>query len=302
MKTSDTDTYRKLPQFVRDLLSSAPARGDGLNNWLFRIARVLHAFRRRDEIVHLLAAATAGEALKPGEIERAVERSAAVAWQPGLLPGRLSRSAWPNVNVEQREAVTASGLGLVDLWEASPVRFDGGANHTEEIIDALFPTNPLLCVGTDARTFHTRARETWRGALADKQFIVPSAMSAREGLTQDGRSSEHCLANTGDRQFLVVEQDCGDVDAQAAVLLHLASRAPLALAVYSGGKSIHGWFTAVGQPDERLLAFMRYAVSLGADRATWTRSQFVRMPDGTRCDGTRQTVYFFNPAVIRCPQ
>jgi hypothetical protein len=48
-----------------------------------------------------------------------------------------------------------------------------------------------------------------------------------------------------------------------------------------------------------LESFMRYAVMLGADRATWTRSQFVRMPDGTRDNGNRQTVYFFNPAVIR---
>ena len=44
---------------------------------------------------------------------------------------------------------------------------------------------------------------------------------------------------------------------------------------------------------------MRYAVSLGADRATWTRSQFVRMPDGTRDNGKRQTVYFFNPEVLK---
>lgn len=56
---------------------------------------------------------------------------------------------------------------------------------------------------------------------------------------------------------------------------------------------------AAGQPEERLRRFMRYAVALGADRATWTRSQFVRMPDGTRDNGERQTVYFFNPEVIR---
>ncbi len=60
-----------------------------------------------------------------------------------------------------------------------------------------------------------------------------------------------------------------------------------------------GWFWAAGQPEERLRRFMGYAVSLGADSATWTRSQFVRMPDGTRDNGQRQTVYFFNPDVIR---
>jgi len=56
---------------------------------------------------------------------------------------------------------------------------------------------------------------------------------------------------------------------------------------------------ATGQPEERLHRFMRYAVSLGADRATWTRSQFVRMPDGTRDNCKAQTVYFFNPEVCR---
>jgi hypothetical protein len=44
---------------------------------------------------------------------------------------------------------------------------------------------------------------------------------------------------------------------------------------------------------------MQYAVSLGADRATWTRSQFVRMPDGARGNGERQTVFFFNPGVLK---
>ena len=51
-----------------------------------------------------------------------------------------------------------------------------------------------------------------------------------------------------------------------------------------------------------LLRFFRYAVSLGADRATWTRCQLVRMPDGTRRkDGVkkRQAVFVLcTPAVL----
>ena len=81
--------------------------------------------------------------------------------------------------------------------------------------------------------------------------------------------------------------------------MHLAERAPLALAVHSGSKSLHGWFYCVGQSEERLRDFMRYAVMLGADPATWTRCQFVRMPDGMRDNGKRQTVYFFNPEVVK---
>jgi len=290
-----------LPQFVRDLLASPPRRGEGLNNWLFRVARVLHPFRDGPDITQALRAATAGEPVKPGEIERAVERSEACAWNPEdpVEASRL-RATWPGLNVERREAVIASKLGLVDLWEASPIWFDDNDPHAEEIIDALFPDNPWLCIGKSFREFATRRREAWRGRLAGLQLIVPSPMTGRTGSTQDGRESEHTLENTGPRRFLVIEQDAGTDDEQAAVLLHLAERrAPLALAVHSGSKSIHGWFACAGVAEDRLREFMRYAVTLGADGATWTRSQFVRMPDGRRDNGKRQAVYFFNPEVIQ---
>jgi len=288
-----------LPRFVRDLLASPPKRGEGLHNWLFRVARVLHPYRASGEIVQLLAAITAGEPIKACEIESAVKNSAGFAWKPGQSVAVTRAPAWPHVNAEQRESVTATGLGLVDLWEASPVRFTDDESHAEEIIDRLFPDNPLLCIGKSNSQFATRQRESWRGRLEDMSLIVPSPMSARTGHTQEGKESEHTLENTGARRFLVIEQDSGNSDEQSAVLLHLAARAPLAIAVHSGSKSIHGWFYAAGQSEERLRVFMCYAVSLGADPATWTRSQFVRLPGGTREDSNPQVVYFFNPKILK---
>ncbi len=289
-----------LPRFVRDLLASPPRRGEGLNFWFYRAARVLHPYRAPAEIVELLRAVTAGELIKGGEIERAVEQSAATAWKPGQAPQNTAQtSAWPKVNAEQREAVIASGFGLVDLWETSPVRFANRESHTEEIIDVTFSGDPLLCAGLRNCDFATRSREEWRGKLSTLQLIVPNPMTARSGCTQDNKESAHALSITGPRRFLVIEQDGGTIDEQAAVLLHLAERAPLAIAVHSGSKSIHGWFYCAGQPEGRLQRFMQYAVSLGADRATWTRSQFVRMPDGTRDNGERQTTYFYNPGAVK---
>jgi hypothetical protein len=289
-----------LPQFVRDLVASPPRRGAGLNLWFYRVARVLHPYRDSGEIIELLRAATAGETVKHGEIERAVERSKTTAWKPGQAPQSVTQvAAWPKLNTEQLEAVITSGAGLVDLWEISPVRFSDNESHTEEIIDALFPGDPLLCVGRTSYEFATRSREEWQGELAAHQLIVPNPMTSRIGRTQEDKKSAHALSTTGPRRFLVIEQDGGTIDEQAAVLLHLAQRAPLAVAVHSGSKSIHGWFYCVGQLEEKLRSFMRYAVSLGADRATWTPSQFVRMPDAARDNGQRQTVYFFNPRVLK---
>ncbi len=144
--------------------------------------------------------------------------------------------------MERRAAIVASGFGLVDLWELSPVRFEDNASHAEEIIDALFPGDPLLCVGQSAFAFATRPRKDSRGQFAGAQLIVPSPMISRMGCTQGGKESAHTLDNTGPRRFLVIGQDAGTADEQAAVLLHLATRTPLALAVHSGSKSIHGWF------------------------------------------------------------
>lgn len=287
-----------LPQFLRDLLASPPSAGDGVHVWLFRVARQLHAHLPAGEIVSLLESRVAkcGRHVSRAEIVAAVQSSLPCAWQArGGAGQRPAVLRWPTVNQEQREAIVRDGGGLAELWGRSPVRIEDNAARTEEIIDRLFPGNPLLCCGRSSSVFDTKPRAAWRGELAKLQFIVPSPMSAIEGVTKGGKRSRHTLSNTGERRFLVVEFDTGTTDEHAAVLMHLAGRAPLVLAVHSGGKSLHGWFYCAGRPEEQLRRFMGYAVSLGADPATWTRSQFVRVPDGTRANGRRQNVHFLNP-------
>jgi hypothetical protein len=225
---------------------------------------------------------------------------------------------WLDPNFELIEAVARAGNGLVDLWEASPIRLDSNDPKTDEIIDILFPGNSLLCCGWTRHHFDTRTRMRWY-KLHDLQFIVPNPMAAPRGLTQQQKLSAHALSNTGARRFQIVEFDFDssnsaeetrllgrlategrDVrDLCAALLLHLAEKAPLALAVHSGGKSLHGWFYCVDVSEEKVWRFFRYAVSLGADRANWNPSQFARMPDGLRENRKRQTVYFFNPRVMK---
>jgi len=285
-----------LPQFVRDLLATVPHSGNGVHRWLFRVARHLHAHLPAGEIVTLLenAVSNCGRHVPHSEIIDAVKNSL-VAWQPSNdQASKTAVSKWPIINQEQLEAIVRDSGGLVDLWELSRPRIEDSAQHAEDIIDQLFPSNSLLCCGRSQSDFDTRCREQWRGELTPLQFIVPSAMTALVGKTQDGRQSKHTLSNTGERRFLVCEFDSGTIDEHAAVLLHLAGYAPLVCAVFSGRKSLHGWFFVHRQPEEKVLKFFRYAVSVGADPRTWTRSQFVRLPDGTRSSGERQTVFFLN--------
>jgi hypothetical protein len=288
---------RDLPSFLLELLAAPPHAGEGVHDWLFCVARHLHAHMPAVEIVSLLQdhVADCGRHVPQNEILSAVQNSLPCAWQPkGQASPVTTAAQWPKVNAEQRAAVVRDGGGLVDLWETSRIWIESNEQKTEDIIDALFPGNVLLCCGKSSWDFNTRLREDWRGELAGLSLIVPSPMTAPTGLTKEGKESAHTLSNTSERRFLVCEFDSGTPDEHAALLLHLATFAPLVCAVHSGGKSLHGWFFVAGQCDDKILKFFRYAVSLGADRATWTRSQFVRMPDGIRANGNRQTVYFLN--------
>lgn len=324
-------TGRALPQFIYDLLSAPPKSGEdegGVHRYLFRLAKVLHPYRSESEIIDILRAVTTtcGRIVPEREILDAVKNSKACAWTPGQQTPVRRTASWPVVDKERLRSIVCEGIALVDLWEESRIRFDDNRSHTEEIIDALFPGNPFLCCAETMSNFATRARKEWCGKLNGLQFIVPSPMPGETGLTQDGRESAHTLSGTGPRRFLVVECDYSEksrdgtedtslaplirelatlgitvADMCAAVLGHLAGFAPLALAVHSGGKSLHGWFFCEGQPEDRLRAFLSYAVGLGADPVTWTKSQFVRMPGGLRphtARPKRQSVFYFNPSMI----
>ena len=294
---------KPLPQFLRDMLAS-PARRDkdeGLHAWLFRTAKALHSYRDEKDIIDLLYAATSDQYVRPNEIEDAVRNSKPYVWQPGQKPVSTPKSTWPGIDHEILEMVQFGMAGFDFLRKISPVVLDPSISHTEEVIDHLFPENPLICVGDSMDRFKTGDREFFRGTLSSKALIVPSPMSARQGKVKGkDRLSDHTLENTGPRMFIIIEQDKISgakihLNQQAAVIGHLATKAPLIMVVHSGGKSLHAWFYCHGKDEKQLRNFMEYAVSLGADPALWTKSQFVRMPGGTRQTGERQQVVYWDP-------
>ena len=180
-----------LPAHVLSLLAEKPVRGGGLNDWLFYASSDL-AKRgwTTEEITEFLERETTDT--KPGEIERAVERGRLKS-QGKLHTSGNRTPKWPSVNNEQRAAIIAEGCNLETLWAVSPVPCKADQPDVEEVIDILFPGNPLLCVGQSKEVCMTQERDKWRGKLPDRQLIVPSPMSARIGKNQDGKESKRCL-------------------------------------------------------------------------------------------------------------
>ena len=289
-----TKQKRRLPHRLQAKLRNCPKAGGGVHGWIFNSALQLTKYTDQNTAFELIRSYSEG-------CERFVpDREIWDAISTASLSKRkqtTKKPNWPSKNEEQREAITGNGAGLAELWESSPIRFDDDVSHTEEVIDLLFPDNPLLCTGSSPYKFGTKAREEWRGKLASMQLIVPSPMTERVGLTKSGKKSAHSLDNTGPRKFLVIEFDEGTFDEHAAILIHLAKQAPLVMALMSGNKSLHGWFYVERSPEKLQLSFMRYAVSLGADPRLWIRSQFARIPDGFRVDKEKlQSVIYLNLA------
>ncbi len=286
-----------------------PAAGTGCHSWLMGAANTLcHAGVSPADAVQIL---TSGMTRRPNPAQEVVDAVTKAYQEHGKGPAIRSMGGvallthpktpkWPQVNSEQVEAIAKAGTGLDGLTKSSP-RFchQGELRESNWVISRMFPPHSMICAGRSADVFITIDKERIMDKLPEFQFIVPSPMSGQTGGRQsDGKQSAHTLANTGPRRYLVCEFDQGEHDAQASIIMHLATMAPLALVVNSGGKSLHSWFWVDGQKEDVTLKFFRYAVTLGADHKMWTKSQFARMPDGTRKDGTRQHLLYYNPEVI----
>lgn len=307
-----------IPGWLLEKLRSAPKSGAGVHAWLYSTARQLHAHMGPDESLQRLRGAVAfcGRRVTDREIQDAVQNSLGTAWIPdggrykAPLPAVLAVSEtqmpekWPKASLMARAAAVCDGRGqvpcLADLWERSPVRWPEAA--ADMWVDTLFPgaESDWICAAKGGpETAETRRRGDWGFDFPECQFVVPSLMTKRLGARLDGKGSVRCLGNTGPRCYLVVEFDSGEINEQASLLWHLelgsiATGGPrLALALHSGGKSLHGWFLAGGRSEEDLRSWMAYAVRIGADHATFTRCQLVRMPEGKRVS-VRQSVFYFN--------
>jgi hypothetical protein len=305
------------PKRGSKLFDPCPVEGNGVHNWLFKTALRLHGRFAEDEIIELLT-----ENLSCARPEREIRDAVVNAGK--YAKGEISSASqkpWPTVDYTMvHKIVVNCPVRLKDLSSISPMDLSTGGPRTEEILDLLFPGNPLLCFGQSVTACWTKPREFWRGRESDFQFIVPNPMTKETGVKTDGKASQRCIDNTGPRAFVVIEFDITEsgrwaryvrdwreeglstIDANVALIIELSSngvpRLPLGLMVHSGGKSVHAWFPCAGLTDEQVRPFMARAVRLGADKATWTRCQFVRMPDGTRENGNRQHVHYFAPNVL----
>lgn len=275
------------------LLANPPATGQGRHLWLFQTAAgLIHAGIAPAAVQSRLEAIAQarGWTDRIQEIAANCAKIAAGIGEPAPK-GRREKITWPLPNEKARRA----RFSHPPLFAPDPAP---GADQ-QDILRALFPgKETLLCCATSAREYVTLARAELESILPAFQFIVPNPMTSRAGRTAAGYYSARSAANAtppGRRVYAVIEFDTGDaLDEQTAVLSSLHSdEAPLVLAVYSGGKSIHGWYDVRALPPAHKRRFFLFAAYLGADASLYDTSKLVRMPLGRRDNGQLQHVLYF---------
>ena len=277
---------------LQNMLASQPAKGRG-HHWLFRFALHFRHYHSAEACFRLLRACAdewKDRIVPDAEIWKAVHKAYSATSEGAR---EASAIPWPDPSSEAIARVITQTAPLFALTSLDV--------QCGQLLPALFEYDELVCVGYAQQDGVTATLQEAMPNAERYQYIVPSPMSGRSGHNQEGEVSFRCLANTGPRRFLVVENDAATKEEQARILSHLARFLPLALVVDSAGKSLHGWFWASGIPESAVRLFMEYAVHLGADPHTWVRCQWVRMPGGTRYGNEvaprRQDVLYLHPSL-----
>lgn len=178
---------------------------------------------------------------------------------------------------------------LIDMSDVHPQDIDQRA-----LLECLFPApGALVCIAAHMKYGgSTTSPLAAHKDLASKQFIVPCYMTARQGITAEGKTSCRAKSITGDRRFIVFDFDEPPSAHHPSIIRWLmGTRAPL-LVLSSGGKSLHAWY-ATTESDEK---FWQLGIMAGADPALKANhAQAVRLPMGTRDNGNAQRIIYFNP-------
>lgn len=227
------------------------------------------------------------------------ELHGAITYAKARLNGAAPGVTWPKFEPAYRaEVVARYAVSLQELADRS-ARLSPDPWHW---LTRLYREDDFICLGQTAYEFGTQRLSTWAESVAyhKYEYVSPNPMKFEWGFTKNGEPSMHCLDNCGPKVFQVVEFDFGGAHEHAALLKWLGTKMPLVLVVYSGGKSLHGWFNVRGWSEEQVLAFFQDAVSLGADPKMWSPVQFSRLPGGTNTRTKRhQSVISFQSSNLK---
>lgn len=174
-----------------------------------------------------------------------------------------------------------------DYWEDSPIRLDDGPENDAKLFINLFKDDdviwngPVMASGCPINRFNFKKVWDWRNDMIEGNFTCPSTFKPETF----SRSNENVM----ERRFLVIESDTLNQNDICAVFNFCSKFMNLRAIVYTGGKSLHGWFDF---PSSLVFDSLKQILPpLGCDDALFKMSQPVRMPGVPRGTKTQSLLY-----------
>lgn len=294
----------KLPPGKQHTVLELPPEGEGHNAGLIKLASICYKMGVSfDETVnHLRNVYSETRADHHTAPLRAVTR----IWQGEgeLPPDPEDKPETPDLQEEL--LLRFRRTAMTNLVEASPHKTN---IKPAAIIEALFDPEEIINIqitrfeaGTLVRV--KDLRDKFPGPeLATYKFLNPSVFKKVEGVPNpldNGKVATRCNANVKARPYMVLEMDSKDeaqLERFTTFAMEMAKFIPLAMAVHTGGKSIHFWFDARKAKPATISAAFALACLHGADKALGVRSQIARMPNVSASDEGRsaQRVLYYDP-------
>lgn len=284
------------------LAQMPPPGGNGCHPHLLRCANLakLAGLEPEEAAARIRAAIPAGKRpVTDRELADAIRKAYRSDYTPTGRP-RQPRRNWPAILA----GIIQAGLGTTeeDFRRSSPIAVP--TDQTAQAVltlASLYREDEYLFLG-DRYDRPVRKVRDWLEAIRSFgpawPHIIPNPVSGREGETKDGRTSyrsDTCIAAF---RFAVVEFDGLSPEHQLAFLA--AVKMPIALIVFSGGRSYHAWVkVAIADATEwetrierRLFAQMLQP--LGVDAACKNEARLSRLPGHSR-GGQIQRLIYLNP-------
>lgn len=319
-----------LEEYRRDLLT-CPKAGTGCHAWVGHMTTLAwQAGVPWDVAESEIRANMSRPPNPPGEIREALEsaRARMPDWKPkeeylaALKAGKVVPVPLPPPPkkavmlpgfVDELAVEVPDGIGSESWQEASPYRVTGGRDDAIYLIQQLYGDGEIIFIGP-FRGKEVHPAIEWRKRFCNPdeplpEFIAPNPVDGKEHPKKNGiGTSVRCDAAVSCFRFAVAEMDGVPLEVQARFWWkwketpELGGNFPIAVLVYSGGKSLHAWIRVDAADAEAWREwvykglFPKVLIPLGCDPACKNAIRSSRLPGAFREDkGKRQRLLYLAP-------
>lgn len=302
-----TETRKRLERWLYRELSHPCAAGEGRNNQMIKLTpRMLELGWDEEAILEKFNEIYELDGEKDDEIQKVIDNAVTYVTELRIEDPEEQKARKAQLENHQRSAAALLKRIMADFaWSAAEIQESGNVGHWTPLdqqvyfLSEMFQPSDVVWIGhvwssgKEKHATNFRDQGRWLSHLQRSGEILPFEFVSH--CTWQPGSFERTNANLVQRRYIVVESDSLTMDQTGAVLNWMCSEmeATLRAVVFSGRRSIHGWFDWPEQVDiKELSATLR---GLQCDPSVLRAPQPVRLPGAMRRDtGTTQTLLYLN--------